>query len=257
MMTISILSTMDTIIEQSGEFLKDREDLNGVDVLSEWKLLMNAKQIEASVRYCAHHINKNFKGQDIVVVCILKGCAYFFVDLTRHLKIPYSTYFIEASSYHNKQTQSDQLEILSVIVPEKFKNKQVILLDELYDNGLTFTNVKKHLIENNIVPEDKIFSMTLFKKDKQTSYPPPDLHGITVPDVWLVGYGLDDQQEKRGWSHLYACPKLDGLPKTDADKMFEDDKYFLNEVNKLNKQIKNAETVTYLAMKGIPIKASQ
>ena len=46
------------------------------------------------------------------MVCILKGCAYFFVDVTRKLTIPYSTYFLEASSYHNAQTQSESVELL-------------------------------------------------------------------------------------------------------------------------------------------------
>ena len=69
-------------------------------------------QIHYAVRYCAQQIESKFEGQEFVVVCILKGCVYFFVDLTRSLTIPYSTYFIEASSYHNSQTQSESVELL-------------------------------------------------------------------------------------------------------------------------------------------------
>ena len=45
----------------------------------------------------------------------------------------------------------------------------------------------------------------------------------SVPDVWLVGYGLDDQQEKRGWVHLFACPKCAGVPKTEDDEVLFSD----------------------------------
>ena len=74
------------------------------------------EDIEKAVRHCATEIQKQFEGQDFVVVCILKGCVYFFVDLTRALLIPYSTYFLEASSYHNAQTQAETVELLRYVI---------------------------------------------------------------------------------------------------------------------------------------------
>ena len=50
-----------------------------------------------------------------MVVCILKGCVYFFVDLTRGLTVPHSTYFLEASSYHDSQTQAETVELLRYV----------------------------------------------------------------------------------------------------------------------------------------------
>jgi hypoxanthine phosphoribosyltransferase len=64
------------------------------------------------IRQVAARIDTLFEGKEIVVVCILKGCVYFYVDLTRYMTIPFSSYFIEASSYHNRQTQAETVELL-------------------------------------------------------------------------------------------------------------------------------------------------
>ena len=156
----------------------------------------------------------------MVLVGILKGVVYFFSDLSRLITIPHSCYFIEASSYHNGQT-SGTLSIMGSIEPSKFAGKNVVLLDELYDNGHTMEQIKQAIHEKASVPLDLIYTYTLFKKNKQTEKT-PDLFGAPVPDVWLVGYGLDDRQEKRNWPVLYACPKIDGIPKTADDQIFED-----------------------------------
>eukprot|EP01104_Vermistella_antarctica_P012681 TRINITY_DN3715_c0_g1_i1.p1 TRINITY_DN3715_c0_g1~~TRINITY_DN3715_c0_g1_i1.p1 ORF type:complete len:274 (+),score=79.68 TRINITY_DN3715_c0_g1_i1:120-824(+) len=206
------------------EFFAGRKDMTE-DVAKNWKLLLSYDEIQRSVEYCAKEINRRFEGQDIVVACILKGCVYFFVDLTRHLTIPYSTYFIEASSYLNEQTQSEEVELLSKLVPSKFKGKKVVLLDELYDNGKTLFQVKQKLLESGLgLKEEDVFTCTLLKKMKENpQYPLPDLVGVdTIPEVWLVGYGLDDRQEKRGWKHVFAIPKVDGIPTVEADKIFDD-----------------------------------
>ena len=186
-----------------------------------WKVILTPEQIEESVEKCAKVINEKFQGEKVVVACILKGAAYFYVDLTRKLTLPHNCYFVEASSYHNEQTQSDEIEILSLIKSEKFKGRKVILVDELYDNGNTINLVRDAISEKAEIPLEDIFTCTAFRKNKVTTQRLPDLCGCTVPDVWLVGYGLDDKQEKRNWTTLYGCPKCEGVPKTEDDKMFD------------------------------------
>ena len=185
---------------------------------STWRLILTERQINDCVQKCADYINPHFHDQDVVVVCILKGAVYFFVDLKRKLTFPHSDYHIEASSYKNSQTQQEELEILSVINPDKFRGKKVILVDELYDNGRTLHNIKLAIAERAQVPMADIFTCTAFRKNKTTLYPAPDLCGLTMPDVWLVGYGLDDRQKYRNLTELYACPKAPGLPETEDDR---------------------------------------
>lgn len=211
-----------------ADFLNEHkyEDRDGST--KNWKLLITENEINKINDYVADEINKKFIGKKIVIASILKGAVYFTVDLTRRLTIPYSLYFIEASSYKNKQTQCEELELLSKIIPSKFEGKTVILIDELFDNGLTLHQVKSKLLsEVPTLKEDDIFTCVLFKKDKETSYPSPDLIGFNnLPNVWVVGYGLDDKQEKRGWKHLFAVPKSEGIIKHSHDNLFDDPDYY-------------------------------
>lgn len=224
------------IKQASHRFLSTREDLGGVDVFNNWRLLLTDYEIQSCVRYCADVINKKFKGKDILLCGILKGCVPFMGDLMKLITIPYSVYYIEASSYHN-QTQ-EAVQVLNIIVPEKVKNKHVILIDDLFDKGTTFYYVKQHLIEMNI-PPNMIYTCAPFKKNRETDYPPPDIYALVVPNLWLVGFGLDFVGLLRGWTHLYACPKSEGIPLADADEIFDNDKAYENERLKLMKQLMN------------------
>lgn len=126
----------------------------------------------------------------------------------------------------------------SVLVPSKFVDKKVILLDELYDSGNTICAVKEKLIsELGKKPED-VFTCTLFiKENGMDKNPLPDLYGLALPDVWVVGYGLDDAQEKRGWVNLYAVPKIASIPPTADDGMFESTEKHQDCLNRLRNQL--------------------
>lgn len=169
-----------------------------------WKVVLSKEEIQNYVKKCADVLNQSFKDQDVVVACILKGAAYFYVDLTRQLSFEHSCYFIEASSYKDGEIQGEELEILSVINPDKFNGKKVILVDELYDNGKTLYLVKNAITEKTSLTLSDIFTCTLFRKDKETEYPKPNLYGIMVPNIWLAGYGLDNQQKMRNLEALYG-----------------------------------------------------
>lgn len=206
--------------ELLNHFFCDRDDLRSNEL--DWKLILTSKEIADVVQRVANRLNQDFKDRSILLVCVLKGAAYFTVDLSRRLTIPHSLYFVEASSYQDSQTQSHRVELLSKLVPSKFVGKHVVLLDELYDNGATLKYAEDQLITEGKVDPESITTCTLFRKIKgenpSLSYPQPDIYGIDVPDCWLVGYGLDDKGEKRGWEHLFAVRKPKGAPLSSADE---------------------------------------
>lgn len=147
----------------------------------------------------------------------------FLADLTKLLKFPYSVYFIEASSYHG-QGQS-KVKIVNEIEPQKFEGKVVVLLDELFDTGVTMETIRNHLISK--VGVKTVYTCALYSKKTPNQRKLPDIIGyVDLPSVWLVGYGLDDNSEKRGWTWLYGIPKEQGMKLTPDDEIFNDPSYY-------------------------------
>lgn len=147
------------------------------------------------------------KGKDVVMCVILKGAAFFAVDLSRDLQdlgLEHSMYFVDASSYRGIQ-QADAVTVKSLLMPDKFKGKHVLLVDELYDNGKTLATVYEHLLADICMDAKDVTTCVMFRKTKNvTQYAPPDFVGLDVEDAWLVGYGLDDDGLRRGMRDLAA-----------------------------------------------------
>ena len=230
------------------EFLKGRDDAAGTE---SWRLLLTEAQIQSKVKELAAKIKARYIGKPIVLAGIMKGALWFLKDLSTYLDIPCTVYLIEARSYHNAQTQSEELEILSVIHPDKFLGRTVILLDELFDNGVTLNAVKRAIYKKLVaaimndpkitdktkaISEIDIFTCVTFFKKKETTQQKPDLYGFVIPNVWVVGYGLDDCQEKRGWPVLFACPKSEGIPETEDDLLFKSEEKYQEVLAKLRSQ---------------------
>jgi hypoxanthine phosphoribosyltransferase len=188
-----------------------------------YKLILSEAEIDAGVAKVAHILNTQFVGEKIVLCGILKGAFVFMSDLVKKLERPYSIYFVEASSYSG-QKQSDEIDLLSRIVPAKFAGRRVVLVDELLDNGHTMHTMAAHLMKTLEIPREQISTCVLFSKvsDTRPAEYGADICGIPdLPNVWLVGYGLDDNGTKRGWTELFAKPKIEGVPKCEADGIFE------------------------------------
>jgi hypoxanthine-guanine phosphoribosyltransferase len=146
---------------------------------------------------------------------------------------PYSVYFVEASSYGDERSQKGGVSISSDIPTSKFHDSiskrphKIVLIDELLDNGKTMEEMKQHLLKRLSAThtDNDILTTCLFSKKRDRTYPEADVTGIPdLPDLWLVGYGLDDRGTKRGWTELFAIPKVkivETIVKADVDKLLE------------------------------------
>lgn len=185
--------------------------------LKSYRLILTHEEIEAGVRIVARRIENWCKGERIVLVGILKGVFMFMSDLCRALTRPHSVYFVEASSYKNAREQAASVAISSEMADAKFFDAttraphKVVLVDELLDNGETMHQMKLHLLAKLAAThsEKDILTVCAFSKQRERSAPEADITGIpNLPDLWLVGYGLDDRGTKRGWTELFAIPKV-------------------------------------------------
>jgi hypoxanthine phosphoribosyltransferase len=174
----------------------------------------------------------------------VQGAVYFLVDLSRRLTITHSVHFIQASSYHDGQLQEELVKIGGALEPKRFLNKKVVLVDELYDNGRTMAAVKDRLLSTAELKltEQDVRSCVAFRKRKPESlFAPPDYAGIDdLPDLWFVGYGLDDSGLQRNLVELFAVPKIAGVTPTDDDVIFDDGEQGKARLDAIHAQIRTA-----------------
>jgi len=203
-----------------------------------YRLILTREELEAGVRIVARRIETWSKGERIILVGILKGAFMFMSDLCRALSRPYSVYFVEASSYKEGRIQGQGVEISSELAASKFTDAttrsphKVVLVDELLDNGKTMFEMKQHFLSvlSGTHTENDILTVCLLSKKRSRSWPEADITGIPdLPDLWLVGYGLDDRGTKRGWTELFAIPKVkivDTIEQSEVEKLLSllDDK---------------------------------
>lgn len=151
----------------------------------------------------------------------------FLSDLCKNMSRPYSVYFVEASSYKDGKTQG-AMSVSTDISSSKFvdsvtkKPHKIVLVDELLDNGATMQEMKVHFLEKlkGTHTENDVLTVCLFSKERPRTYPEADITGIPdLPDLWLVGYGLDDRGTKRGWTELFATPKVKIVSSIDKDEI--------------------------------------
>ncbi len=185
-----------------------------MEASDEWNILLTEDKITSKVSEMAGIIKSRLAGRDVVLCAILKGATYFAVDLSRKLdaiQFNHSVYFVEASSYTGMTQNSTGVELLlsSRLIPEKFKDKTILLVDELFDNGLTMHTIREYLVSTLDIDESTIVTCVAFRKEKKTKYRIPDIIGFdALPDVWYIGYGLDDNGKLRGLTDLWAKTKL-------------------------------------------------
>lgn len=225
-------------LARSEEYLAPLRDRNMQPPLAEskyfqdqknYRLILKREEIEAGVRIAARRIETWCKGERIVLVAILKGAFMFLSDLCKNLIRPYSVYFIEASSYKEKRSQSGSVEITGPdVASSKFCDTttkaphKVVLIDELLDNGKTMQEMKQFFLSRLSAThtENDVLTVCLFSKERQREWPEADIIGVrNLPDLWLVGYGLDDRGTKRGWTELFAIPKVKIIDTFDVDEV--------------------------------------
>lgn len=168
------------------------------------EVLIPADKIRDRLDALAAEVTRAFEGRPVVVVGILNGCLMFVADLVRRIDLPLRVAFLTASSYRGTATMPGKLEIHDELLPD-VSGRHVLLLDDILDTGKTLTRVVAHLIDRGAA---SVKVGVLLRKIGRQEVPfEPDFVGFTIPDKFVVGYGLDFDDEYR---HLPFVGVLDG-----------------------------------------------
>lgn len=162
------------------------------------KVLINEEKINERLDELAKQIMDEYKGKDIVFLCILKGSIFFTVELAKRIKNNIQFEFIEASSYENNK--STGVVTLKKDVTNSIEGKEVIIIEDIVDTGRTLTFLKDILQEKN--PKSLKVCTLLDKPSRRIAKIQPDYIGFTIDNKFVVGYGLDDEQNYRNLNFI-------------------------------------------------------
>jgi len=164
-------------------------------------LLIDEESIANKVEEIASLLNRDFLGKEVVIVTILKGAFVFVADLIRHLDFPNTVEFIRAASYGMRGKERGALTIEGVDRLD-LKGKCVLLVDDIFDSGITLNAVKAALAEQEPARFDTL--VLLKKKGKAPKTLDPTYVCFDIEDHFVVGYGLDYKEQKRGLKGIYT-----------------------------------------------------
>lgn len=163
------------------------------------KIMYTADELAEKVKEIGAEISNDYKDEPILMVCTLRGSVVFFADLIRAVTSPCQIDFITASSYVDSTITSGKLNIKKDLETD-ISGKNVIIVEDIVDSGITLSALKKHLLKKN--PKSlKICSM-LNKTERRICEVDIDYCGFEIPDEFVVGYGLDFAQDYRNLPYI-------------------------------------------------------
>jgi len=152
------------------------------------RVLFSEKDIAKKVKEMGKRISKDYYGQEIVLLCILKGASIFMSDIAREIDVKTSFDFMLVSSYASGTCSTGQVKILKDLDKSIF-DKHVIIVEDIVDNGLTLDYLVKYLQVRK--PKSLKICALLDKKVRRKVPLHIDYAGFDCPDEFVVGYGLD------------------------------------------------------------------
>ena len=163
-------------------------------------VLINEEKLQKRVKEIAKQIEKEYEGKEIILICILKGSIFFTVDLARNINGNVKLQFVRVSSYGAGTESSGKIDLKLDIDEGSIENKDVIIVEDIIDSGRTLKYLKEYL---GIKRPNSIKICTLLdKKERRVCDVEVDYVGFDIPDEFVVGYGLDANEQYRNLPYV-------------------------------------------------------
>jgi hypoxanthine phosphoribosyltransferase len=166
-------------------------------------VLITPDQIRSRVDELAAAVRRDYAGKPFTVVGVLTGSLVFLADLVRRIDLPHQIGLIQASSYRGPATHPGELVIRDGLLPD-VQGRHLLLLDDILDTGQTITRLVAHLESKGAA---SVRTCVLLRKSGRQRVPfEPDYCGFPIPDRFVVGYGLDYNDEHRHLPFIGVLP---------------------------------------------------
>lgn len=169
-------------------------------MLDKIKVLIDEEKLSKRVGELAVEISNDYNGEDIVLVCILKGAVYFAVDLSKKITNSEAVLdFMKVSSYGSGTESSGKVE-LKIDLSFNIEGKNVIIVEDILDTGYTLNYLYDYLKNKN--PKTLKICVLLDKKERREKEIDVDYTGFEIENKFIVGYGLDYDEKYRNLPYV-------------------------------------------------------
>ena len=170
-------------------------------------VLISEPEIRDRVRALGRQIEADYHGKPLTIVAVLTGSLVLLADLIREIALPLRIALLQASSYKGAATAAGPLAVNEAFVPD-VAGRDVLLLDDILDTGHTLSTLVARMRERGALSVRT--AVLLRKLGRQEVALEPDYCGFTIPDAFVVGYGLDYNDDYRHLRHVAVLPEAPG-----------------------------------------------
>jgi len=162
-------------------------------------VLIDEEKVEARIREMAEQISKDYAGEDVTLVCILKGSAFFSCELAKRMTVPVYMDYMSVSSYGDETESSGVVKIVKDL-DESVRGKNILVVEDIIDSGRTLSYLLQNL-KHRHAASVKLCTL-LDKPERRVTDVKVDYVGFRIPDEFVVGYGLDYAQRYRNLPYV-------------------------------------------------------
>ena len=163
------------------------------------EVLFSEEQLDRRVREIAAQIEKDYEGKEIMLISVLRGSFVFMADLCRRIDLPCTLDFMSVSSYRKGTSSSGQVQITKDLSSD-ISGKHIIVVEDILDSGNTLSYLLKLLEQRN--PASIRLCTLLDKPERRVKQVEVHYSGFTIPDAFVVGYGLDYAEKYRNMPYI-------------------------------------------------------
>ncbi len=163
------------------------------------EVMLTEKEVDERIQAIGEQISRDYAGRQVHLVCVLKGGSFFMCELAKRITVPVSMDFMSVSSYGGGTSSSGVIRIVKDL-DEPLAGKNVIVVEDIVDSGRTLSYLLKMLKDRG--PASLALCTLLDKPDRRVVDVKVDYTGFSIPDEFVVGYGLDYDQRYRNLPYI-------------------------------------------------------
>lgn len=162
-------------------------------------VMISEENVDKRIQELGEQISKDYAGQEVHLICVLKGGSFFMCELAKRITVPVSLDFMQVSSYGTETKSSGVVKIVKDL-DEPIRDKNVIVVEDVVDSGRTLSYLLDMLQERQ--PKSMRLCTLLDKPERRVVDVHVDYTGFEIPDEFVVGYGLDYAQKYRNLPYI-------------------------------------------------------